>query len=43
MSIFIIGCRIMAVAVLLAVLAGCGQRGPLYLPDDQPDSTTEEN
>ncbi|MCO5107830.1 MAG: lipoprotein [Burkholderiaceae bacterium] len=25
-----------AVAAVLALLAGCGQRGPLYLPDSQP-------
>ncbi|TVP46584.1 MAG: hypothetical protein EA345_12490 [Halomonas sp.] len=23
-------------ALLLAGLAGCGQKGPLYLPDDEP-------
>ncbi len=25
-----------AAATALALLAGCGQRGPLYLPDSQP-------
>jgi len=25
----------LALAVLSAALAGCGQKGPLYLPDDQ--------
>ncbi|KAA0219286.1 MAG: hypothetical protein DWB43_05650 [Lautropia sp.] len=25
-----------AAAVLIALLAACGQRGPLYLPDSQP-------
>ena len=24
-----------ALAVISAALAGCGQKGPLYLPDDQ--------
>lgn len=24
------------VALLLTGLAGCGQKGPLYLPDDEP-------
>jgi len=24
-----------ALAVLTAALAGCGQKGPLYLPDDE--------
>lgn len=23
-------------ALLLVSLAGCGQKGPLYLPDDEP-------
>jgi predicted small lipoprotein YifL len=31
------GLVIMALtALLLAGLAGCGQKGPLYLPDDAP-------
>lgn len=29
-----------ALAVLTAALAGCGQKGPLYLPDD--DKTVKE-
>jgi predicted small lipoprotein YifL len=29
-----------ALAVLAATLAGCGQKGPLYLPDD--DKTVKE-
>lgn len=29
-----------ALAVLAAALAGCGQKGPLYLPDD--DKTVKE-
>ncbi|MBD9413719.1 lipoprotein [Pseudomonas sp. PDM16] len=27
-----------ALAVLTTALAGCGQKGPLYLPDDQKTS-----
>lgn len=26
---------IVALAVLASVLGGCGQKGPLYLPDDE--------
>lgn len=26
----------LVVIVLLVLLAGCGQKGPLYLPDDEP-------
>ena len=35
----------LALATLVALLAGCGQKGPLYLPDDAtstPDETTAE-
>lgn len=28
--------RAAAAAVVLVLLAACGQRGPLYLPDSQP-------
>ena len=28
--------RLVAAAAVLALLAACGQRGPLYLPDSQP-------
>ena len=28
-----------ALVCFLAILAGCGQRGPLYLPDEQPEGT----
>lgn len=28
-----------AAACLLWSLAGCGQRGPLYLPDENPDGS----
>ena len=31
---------IIALAVFTAALAGCGQKGPLYLPDD--DKTVKE-
>lgn|GEM_PF-1118903 len=27
-------CLVLAIVTASAVLAGCGQRGPLYLPDD---------
>ena len=30
--------RGIAVAALVVVLAGCGQKGPLYLPDDGTNS-----
>jgi predicted small lipoprotein YifL len=30
------GLLVAAVATVTALLAGCGQRGPLYLPDSQP-------
>ena len=30
------GLLVAAVATVAALLAGCGQRGPLYLPDSQP-------
>ncbi|MCQ4312484.1 lipoprotein [Stutzerimonas sp. VN223-3] len=31
---------LIALAVLASVLSGCGQKGPLYLPDD--DATAKE-
>jgi len=30
------------VSLLLMVLAGCGQKGPLYLPDEKPSSSNAE-
>jgi len=32
--------RISAAAALLALLAGCGQKGPLYLPEKKPAAVT---
>jgi len=29
--------------LLLSALAGCGQKGPLYLPSDDPGNTTTES
>jgi predicted small lipoprotein YifL len=33
--------RLIPLLLLLALVAGCGQKGPLYLPDD-PQSPEEE-
>ncbi|RMG53793.1 MAG: hypothetical protein D6717_10645 [Gammaproteobacteria bacterium] len=33
--------RILAVLLLLLSLSGCGQKGPLYLPDEAPATATE--
>ncbi|WP_081583576.1 LPS translocon maturation chaperone LptM [Noviherbaspirillum massiliense] len=30
---------LLAIAVSLSLLAGCGQKGPLFLPKPQPDKT----
>jgi len=30
--------RVLLISVILLVLAGCGQKGPLYLPDDDADN-----
>ncbi len=27
------------VSLLLLIMSGCGQRGPLYLPQDEPEPT----
>lgn len=27
---------------LLVVLAGCGQKGPLYMPEETPDSQSDD-
>lgn len=32
---------LVAVLGLGAMLAGCGQKGPLYLPEDRPEQQTE--
>ena len=34
--------RILALCLLCLLLAGCGQKGPLYLPD-APDRPSHEN
>ena len=31
--------RIVAVLVLLGLLAACGQKGPLYLPEEDTDQS----
>lgn len=33
--------RIIFIVLLLAGLAACGQKGPLYLPDEDADEDTE--
>ena len=32
----------LALAVLCSALAGCGQKGPLYLPDDEKTTTERD-
>ncbi|MCB8889373.1 LPS translocon maturation chaperone LptM [Vreelandella malpeensis] len=32
-----------AIALIAFVLAGCGQKGPLYLPDDNAQTAAEES
>lgn len=32
----------MLLLVCVLVLAGCGQKGPLYMPDESQDESTEE-
>jgi len=32
---FRIGCLVASASVLVVMLGGCGQKGPLYLPDSQ--------
>lgn len=31
----------LVVVVLLTLAAGCGQKGPLYLPDEEPASAAD--
>ena len=33
-------CAVLAGGAVLLVLAGCGQKGPLYLPDKKPTVVT---
>lgn len=33
--------RTLILVVLLMLAAGCGQKGPLYLPDDDADTATD--
>jgi predicted small lipoprotein YifL len=35
-------CRLALVPLLILLLAACGQRGPLYLPDDPPPAPEQE-
>jgi len=34
--------RLISVCALLLALTACGQKGPLYLPDDRDEDKTEE-
>jgi predicted small lipoprotein YifL len=34
--------RILLLAILLLSAAGCGQKGPLYLPDEGDSQDTEQ-
>lgn len=37
-------CQLVVISVLLAAAAGCGQKGPLYLPgDEQPSGEQTED
>ncbi|MDX1569511.1 MAG: lipoprotein [Xanthomonadales bacterium] len=35
--------RILCFALALAMLAGCGQKGDLYLPDSDPPAESQED
>lgn len=34
--------RLLLLACVLVLAAGCGQKGPLYMPDESQDESTEE-
>lgn len=34
--------RVLLIACLLVLFAGCGQKGPLYLPEDAPQEESAE-
>lgn len=34
--------RLLLPAFVLILAAGCGQKGPLYMPDESQDESTEE-
>lgn len=34
--------RLLLVFFVLVLAAGCGKKGPLYLPDESQDESTEE-
>ncbi len=34
--------RLLLLACVLVLAAGCGQKGPLYMPDESRDESTEE-
>jgi len=35
--------RLLLLVFVLLLAAGCGQKGPLYMPDESQDESTEEN
>ena len=35
--------RLCLILICLGLLAACGQKGPLYLPDPEPDQETDAN
>jgi predicted small lipoprotein YifL len=35
--------RLLLVFFVLVLATGCGQKGPLYMPDESQDESTEEN
>ncbi len=34
--------RLLLLVCVLVLAAGCGQKGPLYMPDESQDESTEE-